>query len=494
MGDAAGPAAGAGQRAANSPAAAGTANRPWPWPDPIHAIGLYWDLARGVWLGAPERQALVERRWRALAAHAIGHSAFYRELYGAAPGWLPRQLQDLPVVSKAMLMGDFDRVSTDPSVNLAAVRGFLAEPWRIGEPFAGSHAVWTSSGTSGEPGIFVHDAQALAVYDALQFARFRGAGAGAQVLPGPMGLPRYALVAATGGHFAGAASVERLRQVMPWMASSMRVFSLMQPLGELVAALNDYRPDILATYPTVATQLAAEEEAGRLRIAPVRLWTGGECLTAGTRARVKRVFGHDLREEYGASECPSIAIGCRAGWLHVNADWVVLEPVDDSGRPVAPGELSHSVLLTNLANRVQPLIRYDLGDAITLQARPCACGNRLPAIRVQGRCDEPLQLTARSGVHVALLPLVLVTVLEEGAELYDFQLVQTGPSALRLHLARAEAAKSGAARAALLGFLDRQGLADVQLEFSGEAPQRGAQGGKLRRVLAATDAAPWWPR
>ncbi len=55
---------------------------------------------------------------------------------------------------------------------------------------------------------------------------------------------------------------------------------------------------------------------------------------------------------------------CAHGLFHVNSDWYILEPVDEDYRPVAPDVGSHTVLITNLANRVQPLIRYDLGDRV----------------------------------------------------------------------------------------------------------------------------------
>lgn len=57
---------------------------------------------------------------------------------------------------------------------------------------------------------------------------------------------------------------------------------------------------------------------------------------------------------------------CRRGRLHVNSDWFILEPIDAAGRPTPPGERSDSVLVTNLANRVQPVIRYDLGDSVVM--------------------------------------------------------------------------------------------------------------------------------
>jgi phenylacetate-coenzyme A ligase PaaK-like adenylate-forming protein len=55
--------------------------------------------------------------------------------------------------------------------------------------------------------------------------------------------------------------------------------------------------------------------------------------------------------------------------MHVNADWVIWEPVDAQGHPTPLGGLSHSTLLTNLANHVQALIRYDVGDQITVHTK-----------------------------------------------------------------------------------------------------------------------------
>ena len=75
--------------------------------------------------------------------------------------------------------------------------------------------------------------------------------------------------------------------------------------------------------------------------------------------------------------------------LHVSADWYIFEPVDRNYRLVLRGEPSHTVLMTNLANRVQPLIRYDQGDSVTLRPDACPCGSPLPAIRVVGRTKTP---------------------------------------------------------------------------------------------------------
>lgn len=67
---------------------------------------------------------------------------------------------------------------------------------------------------------------------------------------------------------------------------------------------------------------------------------------------------------------------------------------------------------TNLANRAQPLICYDLGDPVTVLT-VCECGSALPAIRVEGRHDDVLRIADRRGQMAVLLPLVLTTVIEK---------------------------------------------------------------------------------
>lgn len=432
-------------------------------------------------LAASRQQRLVS-----LLRHARAASPFYRALHAGLPLADDASLSAYPIVDKHTLMREFDRVSTRPEVTRFAIDRFVSRPERHGSLFQGRYAVWTSSGTTGHPGWFVHDPGALAVYDALEVQRFRGVGLAQSWRPGE----RYAMVAATGGHFAGVSSVERMRRSVPWMAPYVRSCSLMQPVRSLVAELNRYQPAIVATYPTAAEMLAEEQASGRLHLRLREIWTGGEWLAHATRARLRSVFGCPVRNSYGASEFLPIAWECRHLNLHVNSDWVILEPVDAAGRPVAPGSRSHSVLLTNLANRVQPLIRYDLGDAVTLHDRPCACGSAFPAISVEGRCDDTLLMPLASGGTGTVVPLALATVLEDEAHVHDFQVVQTGTRALEVRLAEDDGSSAAAVRRALRAYFRAMGFADVALDVGGQAPRRDPVSGKLRRVVRESRPSP----
>jgi phenylacetate-coenzyme A ligase PaaK-like adenylate-forming protein len=455
--------------------------------DPWRSASAYFDVLAMTRAKPALLRARQQQRLEALLRAVSRGSALYRAWLGPLNGALPT-LADLPVVRKGELMRRFDEWVCDPELDLQALRRFTADPQRVGDAYLGRYAVWESSGSSGEPGVFVHDAASLAVFDALEAARgpvtllardgARGWAAG----------ERLAFVGAVGGHFASVASIERVRRLNPWFGAATRCFSFLQAHEALLAQLDEYRPTILATYPNLAWVLAAAQEEGRLHIAPRAVWTGGETLSPALRQGIGARFGCPVHDSYGASEFLALAFECRAGALHVNSDWGILESVDDRGAAVPPGEAGSTTLLTHLANRVQPLIRYDLGDRIRLAADPCPCGSHLPVVQVQGRIDDLLTLRARDGHAVPLVPLALTTVLEEGAGVFDFELVQTGPARLRLNLCDA-GERAGHAATVLRAFLSHQGLPDVRVECRAQmAPNRG-RSGKHPRVRCAFAAA-----
>src|SRR5690606_5815486 len=186
------------------------------------------------------------------------------------------------------------------------VRRFVADPTRIGEAFLGRYAVWTSSGTSGVPGIYVQDEDAVAVYGALLSAQadFAPAADPRALVGGPA---RLALVAATGGHFAGLVWWQRLCRMYPMLAAQARVFSILEPLDALCEALAAWNPTSIASYPTVLVQLAERQRAGCLSLGPRSLLSGGEGLSDLDRRTIEEAFGCPVIEDYGASECLNIA-------------------------------------------------------------------------------------------------------------------------------------------------------------------------------------------
>jgi phenylacetate-coenzyme A ligase PaaK-like adenylate-forming protein len=299
---------------------------------------------------------------------------------------------------------------------------------------------------------------------------------------------RAAALVADGDHFAGVVLTETARRRSPRIARRVRVFSVLRPLPELVAELNEFQPTVLYGYPSAMLQLAAEQKAGRLRIQPILAVASGESLAATGAAEIEAALGCRATVHYLASEALALTNRCRLGQFHVNADWYIVEPVDKAFQPVPAGELSYTVLVTSLANRVQPLIRYNLGDRVQMIAGQCACGSPFPALRVEGRSGDVLTFAAADGGTVTVLPLALGTVIEETAGVRRFQAIRTGLRQLTVRLELWPEVTTAAVRAAaeerLSAFFAAQGADGVEVRFADEPP-RPDRSGKFREVWSA---------
>jgi len=342
------------------------------------------------------REQLVEHqraRLRALVRHAVSASPYYREALGrdAAVGDVP--LRGLPTLSKATLMEEFDRVVTDPRLRMANLEAHLAGP-EATRPFLGEYRVLSTSGTTGLRGVFVYTGdeftrwvapviRATARMGVTPATRLVGIGA-----PGTLHLTKQQFAVLQAG-----------REGAPQL-------SVTTPMPEMVEALNAYRPEALLGYPSVAALLAEEQLEGRLRIEPRLVALGGEVLTEDMRRRVDAAWGVRPFEVYAATEAPVLASSApgHAG-LHLCEDLLVVEVVDERNRPVPPGTPGYKVLVTNLVNHAQPLIRYELSDSVTLADGPDPTGRPYGRIaRVDGRSDDILHLPAPAGGEIQVHP------------------------------------------------------------------------------------------
>lgn len=299
-----------------------------------HVIGLIWDA----WRTRRKGFSAIAQRQRArladMVTHARANSPYYRELYRDLPDRVERAEQ-LPVTDKKTLMARFDDWCVDRQITLEPAQAFAEDSTLIGERFLGKYTLLTTSGTTGTRGVFVVDDRSMAVTSAMAFrmlTAWLGAGDFIRIVAGGGSM---AMVMATGGHFASAVAAARLKTSR---GRRLEVLSVHMPLQELVTRLNQFRPVLLAPYASMAALLASEQEGGRLHINPVLLALSAEGLPEGEYDRIARAFKAKVGNSYAATECPFFSYSCEHGWLHVNSDWVVFEPVDAGHLPVPLGD------------------------------------------------------------------------------------------------------------------------------------------------------------
>jgi phenylacetate-coenzyme A ligase PaaK-like adenylate-forming protein len=375
------------------------------------------EAVAGAWrrfrCSSDELRAHQQTRLRELVGHALEHSAFYRRHYGPIDPANVR-LEGLPPVNKRLIQASFDEVVTDQRITLADVKRFCEAPSDPAHPwFLDSLAVMLSSGTTGEKGYFVMDGDGLA--DAIAMG-VRQSTKPAQGSParGPAPAQGPPADAPPQHRFAAVMLLERfdsagiLVRLIPERLGPKQLIDNRQDLPAVARQLNEFQPTLLSSFPYTLRLLADEAQAGQLKISPRRITSSGDVLTASDRAAVEGAFGVKVYDYYCCTEASYLAWECDAhDGLHLNADFNLVESVDASYVPVPDGRLGEKILVTNLSNRVMPLIRYEISDQIEIipPGQPCRCGSTLPRIRtVAGRVEQVISLPGTSGGAVPLIP------------------------------------------------------------------------------------------
>ncbi len=357
-----------------------------------------------------ELLAYQRQRVDALLRHAVERSPYYREALGADAA--DRPLGSLPTLSKDVLMEQFESVMTDPLLRRSDVEAFVRNALP-GDLYKGRYRVFSTSGSTGVPGLFVYTPDEFADWTAVGLSRLVRAGVGPDTRLLAIGAPsdehitKQLFAAFSGG-----------RKGVP------RV-NVATPLPELLDALDEYQPEALIAYASVLGMLADEQVSGRLQIAPQVTIATSEVLTDAISEKVTRAWGAPPVNVYAATEAPGIAVGSLDSEdMHVCEESIVLEVVDNENRPVPPGVPGAKVLLTNLVNRVQPLIRYELSDSAVL-AEGTDPGGRpyMRLARVDGRSDDVLELPARAGGTVSVHPYRLHAPFSRLQDVGQFQVV-----------------------------------------------------------------------
>jgi putative adenylate-forming enzyme len=351
-----------------------------------------------------------------------GIQRFLREVLPRAPrfsGMSPSSLAELPTMDKATMMANFHACNTrGVELDAAFDIAFKAETTRDFAPMLGAGpnalTVGLSSGTSGNRGVFLVSRAERLRWAGILLAR---------------ALPQHLLK----------------RLLTPW-APPLRIAFFLRANSNLYTTLNSRRidfafhdlllgvdpavprmnasqPDILVGPPSLLRALAAEAQAGRLRIRPSHVISVAEVLETQDAEAIRAAFNVATHQLYQATE-GFLAYTCEHGTLHLNESCVYIEPewLDAERTRFQP-------VITDFTRETQLIVRYRLNDVLRVAPQPCPCGRAERAIAaIEGRADEVLWLPERdSGKAVAIYPdLIRRAMLFAGPAVREFALTQSG--------------------------------------------------------------------
>jgi len=445
----------------------------------LRTLGYFAGGLWTAWGGRKRIEARQLRNLRRLVEKARRDSPLFRRLYADLGPSSEVELRELPVTRKPDLMREFDDWLTIRSLPLNRARDHLRDIRKLGMPID-DVAIFQTSGTSGEPAVVVLPSSFVEYSFGISMARFDRYHW--KIVREIRKLGVRVTITGGNGHFAGVGFNKLVRHLHPRLARVLTFIEAEQSIGRLVEQLNAIpKVSCIVTYPSMLAILAKEREAGRLQIEPVVISTGGESLTDDLRARVGRAFPslkYGILDTYGCTECLVLSFECSCGRKHVNEDWVILEAVDEAMRPVPDGTLSATVLLTVLANDVQPFIRYDLGDCVRFLKDPCPCGSPFRSFQVEGR-----QATLVHVGEVTLSPLVFDLEHEHARRI---QLVQNSEREFQVRIELDDEGTAGVVFEEVIQSVKRvfrdNGLGDVAVRQS-QAPPELTASGKFHEVL-----------
>ena len=295
------------------------------------------------------------------------HSPFYQHLPVTC-----ENLSTWPLMNKQQMMTHFDTLNTaNITLKQALEVAQKAEKSRDFTPKIGKYSVGLSSGTSGIRGVFLISPWEQAKWSGTILAKM---------------LPKSLFCKQKIAFFLRADN--NLYESIKSHIIQFKFFDLKKPFEQHIAALQDFRPDILVAPPSVLYLLAQTQERRELQIKPLKIISVADVLYEDIKTYINHIFGLPVHQVYQATE-GLIACTCVHGKLHLNEDLMLVQKQyldENSGRFVP--------VLTDFNRRTQSIIRYELNDILTEDKNLCSCGNPATVIaRIEGRCDDVLYVS-----------------------------------------------------------------------------------------------------
>jgi phenylacetate-CoA ligase len=427
-----------------------------------HSPLLRRQMEASQWWPRDRIEQLQVERLRALLLHASEHVPYFRQQYArsgfdASRVHDVRDLRCLPILRKSHINDHRD--------------DFIADD-------AGKLQRYTTGGSSGEPLVFYLGKERISHDVAAKWraTRWWGVDIGdreAVMWGSPIELH--------------AQDLWRARRDRLLRSDLLPAFNLSPArLDEYLARLQKQRPAMLFGYPSVMCLLArhAAQRGISLDALGVRVvFVTAERLYEDQRDLLARAFKAPVANGYGGRDAGFIAHECPEGGLHITAEDIIVEILDARGQPVPTGE-NGAIVITHLASRDFPLIRYATGDVGALDPQPCPCGRGLPLLqRVEGRVTDFVVAHDGTVMH----GLALIYILRDLPQVRSFKIIQESLDCTRVLLVSVDGLPPALRLSIITQFRARLGASvDVVIEEVAAIPAEAS--GKHRYVISKVGA------
>lgn len=154
-------------------------------------------------------------------------------------------------------------------------------------------------------------------------------------------------------------------------------------------SLNKFLPEFIVGFPSSVYEICQIAKSKGLKYSgKVKVFfPTAETVLPEHRKIIGEVLGCKLVDQYASSEGAPFILECNEGNLHIHPLTGIFEVVDDKLQPSNSGQM----LVTSFTTHGTPLVRYKIGDSITLMSnqKKCECGSIFPIVeKIQGRTTD----------------------------------------------------------------------------------------------------------
>ena len=150
----------------------------------------------------------------------------------------------------------------------------------------------------------------------------------------------------------------------------------------------DFKPEYMVGFPSSMIEIAKYGIANKIDFPANQIkaiFPTAETVTDEVRNILESFFKTNVYDQYASSEGAPFIFECVHHNLHLELQSGIFEVLDENNQPTKSGKL----VVTSFTTHGTPLIRYDIGDDITLSDKTCNCGNNNPLVeRINGRIDD----------------------------------------------------------------------------------------------------------
>lgn len=343
---------------------------------------------------------LREKKFRKILKFAYNNSKFYNNLYSSnninESDLSTIDINKIPAVNKDLIIDNFDDVVVKKDITKEEILEFLEKSKDPNELFKGKYHVIHTSGSSGKIGYFLYDKKEWDILFTYITKLYKFS----------FSKKKTAFIGAAGGHFTAASSLSWVSKGgLTKLFCEPMVLNINKPLDETINRLNNFQPDILTGYFNSLKILAEKKEQGLLNIAPKYLISGGEGIDQRGKNFIEKIFKVPLINMYAFCECFFLGIGKKEyNGIYLRDDLAFIEIKDNH------------LLLTNLVNKTQPIIRYRIDDYVKLKKDTT---KKLPFTLIDdvvGRDEATIWLENKGGNLDFIHPLVMTDFYVKGLD------------------------------------------------------------------------------